>query len=367
MDVRGILRDMVQNEASDLHVKAGSPPMVRLHGELVPAGDGAKVTVEEMDRFLGELLTPEQRRTLEDDHELDCAVGIRQLGRFRVNGAMQRGTPMVTLRAVPHEIKTIEQLKLPPVVAKLAMRRRGLVLVTGITGSGKSTTLAAMMDHVNMNRRVKIVTIEDPIEFLIPDKTAFIAQREVGGDTSDFHAGLRHVLRQDPDVIMIGEIRDLETMETALKAANTGHLVFATLHTTDAVQTIGRILSFFPSRQETQVRVLLSENLEGVVSMRLVPTANGRGRVPACEVMVASEAICEHLAKPSDEVSIPDLIAQGHSEYGMQTFDQSLMEHVRAGRVTEAEALANATNPSEFALKLRGIESQSDRRWDANE
>jgi twitching motility protein PilT len=353
---------MLQNEASDLHLKVGAPPIVRIHGELAPL-EHSLVGREEIDATIGELLTQDQRDRLLEHHELDCAVGLRQLGRFRVNVAFQRGSPTITMRAIPIAIRSVSSLNLPPVISELALRARGLLLVTGITGSGKTTTLAAMMEHINAQKRVKIVTIEDPIEYLFRDNHAFISQREVGADTDSFSTGLRHVLRQDPDVIMIGEIRDVETMETALKAANTGHLVLTTLHTTDAVQTIQRILTFFPPHQHGEIRMLISEALQGVISLRLIPRADGKGRVPACEVMVASQAIREYIVEPSDQHSIPDLIAQGTVQYGMQTFDQSLMMLLRNGLVTQEEAMSSATNPAEFALRLRGVEASSDRLW----
>ena len=365
MDLKDILRTMLQNEASDLHLKVGSPPIVRVNGELVPL-EHPLITREEIDQALGELLTPPQRDRFEQSRELDCAVGVRQLGRFRLNVASQRGTPTVTMRAIPIAIRSVTSLNLPPVIAQLALRPRGLVLVTGITGSGKTTTLAAMIEHINARKRVKIVAIEDPIEYLFRDNHAFISQREVGSDTDTFASGLRHVLRQDPDVIMIGEIRDVETMETALKAANTGHLVLSTLHTTDAVQTIQRILTFFPPHQHSEIRMLIAESLQGVVSLRLIPRSDGRGRVPACEVMIASEAIREYILEPSDQHSIPDLISQGSVQYGMQSFDQSLMTLMRNGLITQEEAMSGATNPAEFALRLRGIEASSDRMWEGS-
>ncbi len=354
---------MLQNEASDLHLKVGSPPTVRVHGELVPL-EHPLVTREDMDGALSDLTSQPQRDRFLERHELDCAVGVRQLGRFRLNVAIQRGTPALTMRAIPMSIRSVASLNLPQVIENLALRPRGLILVTGITGSGKTTTLAAMIDHINARKRMKIVTIEDPIEYLFRDNHAFVAQREVGTDTLSFAAGLRHVLRQDPDVIMIGEIRDLETMETALKAANTGHLVLSTLHTTDAAQTIQRILAFFPPHQHSEIRMLISESLQGIVSLRLIPRADGQGRVPACEVMVASQAIREHILDPLHDLSLSELIGQGTVQYGMQTFDQSLMQLLLNGLITQEEALSSATNPSEFALRLRGVEATSDRVWE---
>ena len=356
---------MLQNEASDLHLKVGSPPVVRVHGELVHL-EHPLVSREDIEGTLAELTTQPQRERFLERHELDCAVGVRQLGRFRLNVAFQRGSPALTMRAIPMSIRSVSSLHLPQVIENLALRPRGLILVTGITGSGKTTTLAAMIEQINTRKRVKIVTIEDPIEYLFRDNQAFIVQREVGPDTTSFSAGLRHVLRQDPDVVMIGEIRDLETMETALKAANTGHLVLSTLHTTDAVQTIQRVLAFFPPHQHGEIRLLISEALQGIISLRLIPRADGQGRVPACEVMVASQAIREHMVDPENQLSIPELIAQGTVQYGMQTFDQSLMQLLLQGLITQEEALSSATNPSEFALRLRGVESTSDRLWEAS-
>jgi twitching motility protein PilT len=362
MDLKEILRSMLQHEASDLHLKVGAPPVVRLLGQLIPM-DHPTLSREDMDEVVVQLTSPEQRAQFERERELDFAVGVPQLGRFRVNLGMQRGTPTGTLRSIPVSVKSLTALHLPPIVGALALRQRGIILLTGITGSGKSTTLAAMVEHINANRRLKIVTIEDPIEFLIRDNKSFVMQREVGVDTADYASGLRHVLRQDPDVLMVGEIRDVESMDIALKAANTGHLVFATLHTTDAVQTLQRIMTFFPPERGQEVRSLLAENLQGVVSLRLIRTADGKGRVPACEVMVATEAIRDFLHSGERPSKIAELIAEGGVQYGMQTFDQSLMHLYQEGQIDQEEALANATNRSEFALKLRGIEGTSGRVW----
>lgn len=365
MDIREHLKTMLQNGASDLHLKVGVAPVYRLHGSLAPA-EAPPLSREDMDSILEDLLTEQQRREFAESHELDCAIGVRQLGRFRVNVGIQRGTPTVTIRAIPISIKSIHALSLPPVVGEIALKPRGLVLVTGITGSGKSTTMAAMVEHVNTRKQVKVVTIEDPIEYLFRDSEAFITQREVGTDTHSFEAGLRHVLRQDPDMVMIGEIRDNETMDIALKAANTGHLVVATLHTTNAIQTMQRVLSFYPTHQHREVRSLLAENLQGVISLRLIPRADGKGRVPACEIMVSTEAIRDYLHSPDTLDAVGELIEEGTVQYGMQTFDQSLMALYRDGKISEEDAMAHATNSSEFALKLRGIESASDRSWGTN-
>lgn len=362
MDIRENLKTMLQNGASDLHLKVGVAPTYRLHGALVPS-ESTPLSREDMERILKDMLTENQLRDFAASHELDCAIGVRQLGRFRVNAGIQRGTATVTIRAIPISIKSIHALNLPPVVGEIALRPRGLVLVTGITGSGKSTTLAAMLEHINARKQVKIVTIEDPIEYLFRDDQAFVTQREVGTDTHSFEAGLRHVLRQDPDVIMIGEIRDAESMDIGLKASNTGHLVLATLHTTNAVQTMQRVLSFYPTHQHREIRALLAENLQGVISLRLIPRADGEGRVPACEIMVSTEAIRDYLHSPDTLDAISELIEEGTVQYNMQTFDQSLMRLYRDGQITQEQALEQATNTSEFALKLRGIESASDRSW----
>ena len=362
MDLREILRSMLQHEASDLHLKVGAPPVVRLLGQLIPM-DHPTLSREDMTEVIADLTTDQQRAEFERQRELDFAVGVPQLGRFRVNLGLQRGTPTATLRSIPVSVKSLTALHLPPVVGALALRLRGIILLTGITGSGKSTTLAAMVEHINSNRRLKIVTIEDPIEFLIRDNKSFVTQREVGVDTADYATGLRHVLRQDPDVLMVGEIRDAESMDIALKAANTGHLVFATLHTTDAAQTIQRIMTFFAPERGQEVRALLAENLQGVVSLRLIRTADGKARVPACEVMVNTEAIRDFLHSGDRPSKIAELIAEGGVQYGMQTFDQSLMQLYQEGTIDQDEALANATNSSEFALKLRGIEGTSGRVW----
>jgi twitching motility protein PilT len=285
------------------------------------------------------------------------------VGRFRTNIYQQRGTLAFAFRAIPYEVKTIEELHLPKVLEEIALKPRGLILVTGITGSGKSTALAAMINHVNQNRRVNVITIEDPIEFLHRDVMSNISQREVGSDTLSFAAALRHVLRQDPDVILLGEIRDMETLDTALKAADTGHLVFSTLHTTDATQTINRVISFYPPHQHQEIRSLLSTALQAVVSLRLVPRADGRGRVPAAEILINSAAVADNIRDIEKALNIPDLIAEGTVSYGMQSFDQSLMQWFKDGVVSYESALFYATNPSEFALRASGINSASDRTF----
>ncbi|MBA2565190.1 MAG: PilT/PilU family type 4a pilus ATPase, partial [Gemmatimonadetes bacterium] len=291
------------------------------------------------------------------------ALSVAGLGRFRFNVSFQRSTPAFSIRAIPVEFKSIHELNLPPVVESLALLPRGLVLITGVTGSGKSTTLAAMIQHINQNERMKIVTIEDPVEFQFRDQLSIISQREIGSDTQTFSSALRHILRQDPDVIMVGEIRDSETMYMALQAADTGHLVLSTLHTTNAPQTLSRILSFFPPYQQAEIRSMLAANLASIVSMRLIPAAEGDGQLPACEVLVSTEAVREHILDPARTGMIPNLLEEGHVQYGMQSFDQALMQLFRAGSVRYEDALFASTTPGEFALKVKGVESASDARW----
>jgi twitching motility protein PilT len=305
-------------------------------------------------------MTPRQIKEFAERKESDFAIGVPGVGRFRTNIYQQRGTLAFALRAIPYEVKSIQELHLPEVMEEVALKPRGLVLVTGVTGSGKSTALAAMINHINRHRRVNIITIEDPIEFLHRDAMSNISQREVGSDTLSFATALRHVLRQDPDVILIGEIRDQETLDTSLKAADTGHLVFSTLHTTDATQSINRILSFYPPHQHVEIRSVLSTALAAICSLRLVPRTDGRGRVPACEVLINTAAVSENIRDVAKALNIPDLIAEGSMSYRMQTFDQSLMAWYKAGAISYESALFYATNPSEFALRASGISSSSD-------
>jgi twitching motility protein PilT len=359
---RQAIVQMVQRGASDLLLKGGRPPTVRVNGQLEPLGV-PPLKPEELKVLAEQLMTPRQLKEFAETKEMDFGIGVPGIGRFRTNIYQQRGTVAFALRAIPYEVRTIAELQLPSVVEELASRPRGLILVTGITGSGKSTTLAAMIEHINRTRRVNIITVEDPIEFLHRDQLANVSQREVGSDTHSFGAALRHVLRQDPDVILIGEIRDAETMDTALKAADTGHLVLSTIHTTDATQTISRILSFYPPFQHGEIRILLSTALAAVVSMRLVPRADGRGRVPAIEVLVNSAAVADNIRDMAKALNIPDLIAEGGVSYGMQSFDQSLMRWLQEGTIAYDDAVRAATNPSEFALRVSGISAASDRTF----
>jgi twitching motility protein PilT len=367
VELNEILQIALRGGASDIHLKAGLPPMFRVDGSLVPLKDGKRLPPEEVARMAFGIMNEYQRERFKTSNEVDLAYGVPGLGRFRVNVFQQRGTLGAVLRVIPFKVMTIRDLLLPPVLENIALEERGLVLVTGTTGSGKSTTLAAMIDHINANETNHIMTIEDPIEFLIRDKRSIVNQREVGVDTASFSQALKSALRQDPDVILVGEMRDLETIETALTAAETGHLVMSTLHTLDATETINRIVSVFPPYQQKQVRLQLGSVLKAVISQRLVPRADGRGRVAAVEVLKATARVRELIEDKDRTKEIPDAIAQGHQSYGTQTFDQSLMSLVRQNVITYEEAHRQATNPDDFALRFSGISATSDGRWDGFE
>jgi twitching motility protein PilT len=354
-NLRDALQELVRRQGSDLHLKVGRPPVLRINGELADTSLPV-LRPEDLKRCAEQTLSPRQREEFQERKEIDFAIGVQGLGRFRANIFQQRGTVGMAFRAIPFEVPALETLDLPPVMEHIALSPRGLVLVTGVTGSGKSTTLAAMLRHLNERRSVNIVSVEDPIEFLHRDARAIVSQREVGSDTHSFHDALRHVLRQDPDVIMLGEIRDRPSMETVLKAADTGHLVLSTLHTTDAAQTIGRIISFFPPHQHQEIRGMLANALRAVVSLRLIPRADRPGRVPAAEVLVNTAAIAQLIRSGDESQSIPDLIAEGQVQYGMQTFDQSLLELYRRGWISYEWAVHYASNPSEFALRVSGVQ-----------
>jgi len=364
MELNDILSVAIRGGASDIHLKAGLPPMFRVDGSLVPLKDARRLPPEDVSRMAFGIMNNWQKEKFKEVNELDLAYGVPGLGRFRVNIFQQRGTVGVVLRVIPFRIQTIEQLVLPKVLEKICMHERGLILVTGTTGSGKSTTLAAMIDHINANRTCHVMTIEDPIEFLIRDKRSIINQREVGVDTIAFGQALRSALRQDPDVILVGEMRDLETIETGLTAAETGHLVMSTLHTLDATETISRIISAFPPYQQKQVRLQLGAVLRAVVSQRLVPKADGRGRFPAVEILLVTHLVRELVEDKDRTKEIADAISKGHQQYGMQTFDQSLMFALKKGLVTFEEALRQATNADDFKLRVSGIASTSDASWD---
>src|SRR5512142_672498 len=367
MELNEILQIALRAGASDIHLKAGLPPMFRVDGSLVPLKDARRLPPEEIGRMAFGIMNDYQKEKFKAQNELDLAYGVPGLGRFRVNVFQQRGTIGVVLRVIPFKISTIEQLVLPKVLEKMASEQRGLILVTGTTGSGKSTTLAAMVDHINTNETCHIMTIEDPIEFLIRDKRSIVNQREVGVDTMSFGQALKSALRQDPDVILVGEMRDLETIETALTAAETGHLVMSTLHTLDATETINRIVSVFPPHQQKQTRLQLTAVLKAVVSQRLVPRADGKGRVPAIEVLLATARVRELIEDKDRTKEIPDAISQGHVTYGMQTFDQSLMGLLKSNLISYDEALRQATNPDDFALRVSGVSGTSDSKWDSFE
>jgi twitching motility protein PilT len=364
VELNEILQIAVKGHASDIHLKSGLPPLFRVDGALVPLKNAERLTPEHLHNVAHGIMTPGQRNHFERNHEVDLAYSIAGLGRFRVNAFMQRGTVGMVFRVIPFSVKTIEQLHLPKVVERIAMEPRGLILVTGTTGSGKSTTLAAMIDYINSNRTCHIMTIEDPIEFLIRDKRSIVNQREIGVDTNTFSTALRAALRQDPDVILVGEMRDFETIETALTAAETGHLVMSTLHTIDAAETITRIVAAFPPHQQAQIRLQLASIIRGVISQRLVPRADGQGRVPAVEVLVSTARVRECIADKDKAKEINDAISKGFTTYGMQTFDQSLMQLIKVGLISYEEALRHVSNPDDFALRFKGIASTSDSSWD---
>jgi twitching motility protein PilT len=352
--------------ASDIHLRAGHAPLVRIHGELQRWGAVAPVTAAHLDAIADRLLPPVHKERLKTRLEVDVAWQAPAVGRIRASVFRQRGTTAVSMRLIPHHVPALDVLGLPASVEKLAEESRGLVLVTGVTGSGKSTTLAAIIDLINRTRPVHVLTIEDPIEFVHQDQRAVVTQREIGFDTPSYASGLRAALRQDPDIILIGEMRDPETIETALVAAETGHLVFSTLHTLDAPETINRIVSAFPPHQQGQIRLQLSKVLRAAVSQRLMPRADGKGRALAAEVLIATPYIKGCIEDPNKTGMIPDAIVDGVSEYGMQSFDQAIFRLCKEQVVTVEEAERNVTNVEEFRMRLRGITSGSAAALDAN-
>jgi twitching motility protein PilT len=364
VELQAILREGVTRQASDIHLKTGSFPIFRVHGTLLPWEEGPRLERDVMAALTQELLNDAHQQRLQDGLQVDVGYGHPELGRFRVNIFYQRGELQAALRLIPPRVRQIRDLNLPPVIERISGERRGLVLVTGTTGSGKSTTLAAMIDYINRTASRHIITVEDPIEYLHSDEQSIVTQREIGADCVSFAAGLKGALRQDPDVILVGEMRDLETIETAILAAETGHLVMSTLHTLDAAETITRVIAAFPEHARTQARLILASILKGCISQRLVPRADGLGMVPAVEVMVSTGLVRECIQIPERTRELRDAIARGYTTYGMQTFDQSLMALWREGLITFDEALAQSTNPDDFALKARGISSTSDSRWD---
>jgi len=352
-DIDAALRYVVEREGSDLHVKVPAPPMARTHGELHPVDGAEQLTPEDTEAALRHILKDlELLEEFEQVGEADFSYEIQGLSRFRVNAFRQRGHVSIALRVIPYQVRSIEDLGLPEVIRTLASEQRGIVLLTGTTGSGKSTTLAAMIDHINSNHARHIITLEDPIEYLQRDKMSIINQREVGQDTESFGRAMRRVLRQDPDVILVGEMRDEETVRTALSAAETGHLVLSTLHTLDATETVNRIIDFFPPHLQQQARVMLAATLRGVVGQRLVQRTGGEGRVATCEVLVVTGRVEDLILNPTETGRITEVIAEGEY-YGMQTFDQALLKHVMAGKVDEETALAAASSPHDFKLMLQ--------------
>ncbi len=359
MDVNDLLKIAVDHGASDLHLKVGSVPMMRVRGALVPASEDKRLDHEDVVAMSASVMSNSQRQRFKDAQEVDLAYSVPGLGRFRCNVFQQRGTIGLVLRVIPMVIRTIDELALPPVLKNIGDEERGLVLVTGTTGSGKSTTLAGLIDHVNRTRCGHVMTVEDPIEFLHRDQLSIINQREVSVDTRSFAQALRSALRQDPDVILVGEMRDFETIETGLLAAETGHLVFSTLHTLDATETINRVIAVFPPHQQKQVRLQLASVLKAVISQRLIPRADGKGRVPAVEVMVSTPFIRDCIVDKERTHQIPGAIAAGMSQYGMQSFDQSIFSLFRQGLVSYEEAIRWASNVDEFKLRVQGISSTS--------
>jgi twitching motility protein PilT len=355
-----LLKIACERNASDLHLKVGNYPYLRVDGELQPILEAKRLTAEDTLNIALSMMTNRQKQKFKDNAELDMAYGVMGLGRFRCNFFQQRGSIAIVLRVIPTQLFSIADLNLPKVIEQLCEERRGMILVTGTTGSGKSTTLASMIDQINSNRTEHIITIEDPIEFLHRDKKAFVNQREVEVDTKSFGDALRSALRQDPDVILVGEMRDLETIHTALIAAETGHLVFSTLHTLDATETIHRIISVFPPHQQKQIRLQLASVLRAIISMRLVRKADGIGRVPAVEILVSTEFIRDCIINQEKTRMIREALAGGTSQYGMQTFDQSLYNLYIAKLITYDEAIRQATNSDEFRLRVQGIRSTSD-------
>ena len=364
MELNDILKAGIRHGASDVHLKAGLLPIFRINGKLVPLKMPETLKPEELSAMSAVILTEEQRKKFDLVHELDCAYSISGLGRFRVNIFVQRGTIGIVLRVVPVGVQSFEELHLPKVLEKVALENRGLVLCTGTTGCGKSTTLASIIEYINVHRSCHIVTIEDPIEFLLRDRKSIINQRELGVDTVSLAGALRSALRQDPDVILVGEMRDLETIETAIMAAETGHLVLSTLHTLDAAETINRIVGAFPPYQQKQVRIQLASLLKAAISQRLVPRADGKGRVPAIEVMINTARVREYIEDKDKTRKIREAIAQGYVSYGMQTFDQSLMSLYKEGLISLDEALRQASNPDDLALRIRGVSSGTDLTWE---
>jgi twitching motility protein PilT len=364
VELNEILLEALTKGASDVHIKIGQPPIVRIDGQLRPMEGPKPFNYNEVNQMALGIMNEWQKERFLREKEVDMGYEIHGLGRFRVNIFQQRGKIRIALRIVPYQIKGIQELNLPNVIEKIAMENRGLILVTGTTGSGKSTTLASMIDIINSRRTCHVITIEDPIEFVHDDKKAIVDQREVGSDTGTFANALRSALRQDPDVVLIGEMRDFETIETALTAAETGHLVMSTLHTIDAKETVSRVISTFPPYHQRQVRMQLAGVIKGIVSQRLVPKADGVGRVPAVEILVSTARVRECVIEKEKTTELQDAIAKGYTSYGMQTFDQSLMSLLKRNLISYDEALRQSTSPDDFALRVKGILATGDTPWD---
>ncbi len=359
-DINELLKKAIRLKASDVHIKVGSKPIIRVDGDLFAMRDEMKLTLDDVQSIAASVMKELQREEFEKTRELDMAYSVSGLGRFRCNCYYQRGTIALVFRIIPPEIHDLEALLLPVAIKKIALEPRGLILVTGTTGSGKTTTLSSMIDYINVNRSVNIITVEDPVEFTHRDKKSIVSQREVGSDATTFAKALRASLRQDPDVILVGEMRDFETIKTALDAAETGHLVLSTLHTTDTVETINRIISVFPPYQHQQIRAQLGSVLKAIISMRLIPKSDGKGRVPAIEILINTATIRSCIEDPDKTKNIHDYIAEGVSQYGMQTFDQSLLTLYKGELITYEDAINIATNPDDFALKVKGVQSTKD-------
>lgn len=363
MELPDLLKMAVERKASDLHIKVGSPPVLRIDDKLFPLMEMPRLGQDAVVTMAASVMNAKQREKFKERCEIDLAYSVPGLGRFRANVFQQRGTVGLVMRVIPIKIQSISELNLPPVLEKIALEPRGLILVTGTTGSGKSSTLAAMLDYINANRSGHILTIEDPIEFLHRDKKCLVNQREVGVDTPSFSEALRSALRQDPDIILVGEMRDYETISTAILAAETGHLVMSTLHTLDATETINRVISVFPPYQQKQIRLQLGAVMKGIIAQRLIPRADGKGRVPAVEVCIATATVRECIVDPDKTRKLTEMIAASVTQYGMQTFDQSLMSLYTRGLITYEEALHWCSNPDDFALRVRGVTSTADTTW----
>ncbi len=364
LDLTSILGFAVKQNASDVHLKAGMPPILRLNGRLVPIKNHERLAPVEVANTAIAIMNEGQKETFRRDHQVDLAYSVPGLGRFRVNIFNQRGAAGIVFRVIPIKILPFDELHLPEVFNKIAEEVRGLILVTGVTGSGKSTTLASILDYINNKRSAHIISIEDPIEFLHKDKFCLINQREIGFDAISFAEALRGALRQDPDIIMVGEMRDKETIETALTAAETGHLVLSTLHTIDAVETINRIVTTFPPYQQKQIRIQLASVIKAIISQRLIPTSDGAARVPAVEVLMSTARVRECIEDKDKTKDLFDAIAKGHSTYGMQTFDQSILSLLKKGYISYEEAMRQASNQADFELKVKGVVSTGDTNWE---